>query len=215
MNNDTFLVHLAQEGNPVAFRELWDHYGDIALNAAVQQSYKVNSDFSLYGSTAKERARALMGECYLRFHKDILHYDAACNVPLDKYIAQRIGYMVLDHKRNNSKLSFHESRNGSLHFEEFESPAYGEPSMAEIADDAEKLLKADSKAYGYYTTARRTYGTFGHGAENEIARQLGCSRTTVCNLREKTRSLLEGKGMQTDFYDILSDRREYAVKKCA
>ena len=190
-----FLIQLAHCGMNRAVNILWDTYGNDVMNAAITQAYLKQSDFSLNGLTAEQRRRAIMGETFLLFRRQVLNFDPTRNDDLLGFVIQHIQWHTQTVKRNNTKHDKRETYNVDI---------TDTPDMVEFDKekdnmfDLKKLVKLIYKRLERKPALRKCLEEYCRACECmdkgevvEVADRLGCTRASVYNQVKAIRKILE------------------------
>lgn len=195
---DYVLVGLAQLGQKNALKMLWERYGDLVMRIAVSQARKQQSDFSEKGESNKRREMSIAGKFYLHFADWIQNYDETCNVPLNKYLAQRIVWATKGEKRKNSKRAGFESVvddaafwNSEALVDEYSTRFADESEQSRMLEGIAREVASSPKLTRFFEHCCEVFQIYDKCEESEVAKRMGCSRPTVYNLFDQIRKHLK------------------------
>lgn len=190
---DTVLVGLAQLGPNSAIKLLWARYGSLVMRVAVSQSRKRQSDFGLNGESNRRREMSLGGKYYLLFADAILEYDESRGVPLEAYLVQKVKWSVLQEKRRNSVCSRIEVPVDDPEFWNSEamidvnSRFDNEVEQRRLLDSIAREVAGSPKLTRFLEHCREVFNIYDKREETEVAKRMGCGRSTVYTLYGKVR----------------------------
>ena len=81
-----------------AINELWELCGDSIIGIMAGKSYQMDSDFSLRGSSPKDRKDNLLGDAYFIFYNAVATFNLDLGVPFIAYTTQK-KQLVLGHRK--------------------------------------------------------------------------------------------------------------------
>ena len=193
-----------------AIRDLWDICGQRLSGVMAGKSYQVDSDFSLNGYSPKERQEHLMGNAFEVFHSAIMSFDTTLGVPFMAYITQKGYWHLDDEKRRNSKRSAHEicidftGESGSYDNEDSDearswSILKSMPYEKDIEEecfrkDAIQVIRKIASSYPrmteYLDACMDVCEAGLNCTDAEVARNMGCTRACVGQIKKKLQNLL-------------------------
>lgn len=200
----------------MAIHALWKYFGEAFTATLAKKSYLIDSDFSLKGSTPKDRRNSLASYAFILFCKAVSDFEPSRKVPFAAYIAKIGAWRLLDEKRKNSNRSKHEELEKDTKYSDGEEDSYSridncdvnpftgernflesdsekEDSIARIreclADDPKVLHRFDVM----YELCR-----LGEYSDAEAARRLGCERANMKNVKKSIMQKLINSGLEYD-----------------
>ena len=190
-----------------AIGKLWGIVGKTVVDSVVANSFRLNSDFSLQGSSPQERRAKLLGDAYLVFHKAAMNFEPGFNVPFLAYVSQRTKWNLENDKRNNSKLDARESI-FEENYDELASELTGDTDIEGdcFRNDAimtiERIASREKKLATYFSACREVCAAGLNCSDAEVARYLGCTRACTGLYRKKLVRLLAENGL--DFNTLVA-----------
>ena len=207
--NTNRLVAIAQTASNADDREqamldLWAIHGARLVGIMAKTSYRIDSDFSLRGSTLGDRQANLAGDAFFLFHKVFLEFDLYAGVPFEAYIAKKGNWHVADEKRENSKRGKREicydfdrvPSNGRTPEEDddvksirkalackggFEKACIDKDSIDAIYRATESVPKLHRYVGVCRELSREDYDY----SDAEVARRMGCTRANVGHYKKE------------------------------
>lgn len=186
-----------------AIGKLWGIVGKAVVDTVVANSYRLNSDFSLQGTSPQERRAKLLGDAYLVFYKAVMNFEPSFNVPFLAYVFQRTKWNLATDKRNNSKLDAREEKT----IDNYEDLAGDLPCDTDIEGDCfrndaimtiERIAGTEKKLATYFNACREVCAAGLNCSDAEVARNLGCTRACTGLYRKKLVRLLAENGLDFD-----------------
>ena len=207
------LVRMAQkapnrEKRAEAIGELWTLCQDYIMKVAVKKSYHLDPDFSMHGMNPMHRREELSTEIFLNFRDCVLSFDPTLERPFLAWVAQNIRWRLLDDKRANAKHSKREvvyncapeGCSGSIYDDDRDDPGtceeWEDGENKRLVAWCRKIIEAQGpKLLHAFDAMAEDCNANDRYCDARVARELGCSRANVGNLKKKIRGLLETNGM--------------------
>ena len=207
-----------------AINELWDICGDSIVGIMAGKSYQMDSDFSLRGSTPKERKDNLLGDAYFIFYNAVATFNPDLGVPFIAYTTQKSSWFLATEKRNNAKRSDREkcvdfSMEGGRSCEEnsetsrmlailknlasndsFESDCDWEDAIGLVY----RTIKHAPKLYEYFTASLDLCKEGEEYSDAEVARHMGCTRASVGLYRKALVRTMKENGLLAEFTQLMA-----------
>ena len=223
--NINSLIEAAQNAQNEHIRSkvlgvLWEIVGGAIMGNMVGKSYRMNSDFDMMGESPVDRQANLASDGYLVFYRAVMSFDQNLGVPFLAYVAQKIGWKLATEKRNNSKrtnrvvISSKMQPNASEDSAEEDAFAVlleRTPNEEDVEGDCfrkdailkiKRLAASDPKVAAYFETCQEACNQGYRGSDAEVARSMGCTRTSTGIYRKKLVRLLAENGL--DFNTLVA-----------
>jgi hypothetical protein len=222
------LIERAQTApNPEVYEReiqaLWTIFRENFTALVAKNSYLIDSDFSLRGSSPAERKFHQAGTAYMLFCKAVSDFEPSRKVPFAAYIAKIGEWRMLDEKRKNAKRSKREvlDRCASNNDSEEESysridncdinPFTGERNEQDCEFDRKdfvarikKCLAAnDPKALSRLDVMYEICNE-GDYSDAEAARRIGCERANMKNVRNNLLQIMAKFGLEEEYRRLMA-----------
>ena len=197
---------------------LWTIFGENFTALVAKNSYLIDSDFSLRGSSPAERRENLAGTAYMLFCKAVSDFEPSRKVPFAAYIAQIGEWRMRDEKRKNAKRSKREeldrcASNSDSDEESYSridncdvNPFTGERNELDCDFDKKDLLvrfkkrlaARDPKALNRFNIMYELCRE-GNYSDAEAARRIGCERANMKNVKNNLIQIMAECGLKEEF----------------
>ena len=201
-----------------AIQDLWAIFGEYFTALVAKNSYLIDSDFSLRGSSPAERQTYQAGTVYMLFCKAVSDFEPSRKVPFAAYIAQIGEWRMLDEKRKNAKHSKREeldrcTSNSDSDEESYSridncdvNPFTGERNELDCDFDKKDLLvrfkkrlaARDPKALNRFNIMYELCRE-GNYSDAEAARRIGCERANMKNVKSNLLQIMAECGLKEEF----------------
>ena len=217
------LIARAQTAlNPEAYEReiqaLWTIFGENFTALEAKNSYLIDSDFSLRGSSPAERQSYHAGTAYMLFCKAVSDFEPSRKVPFAAYIAKIGEWRMRDEKRKNAKRSKREeldrcTSNSDSDEESYSridncdvNPFTGERNELDCDFDKKdlvalfkkRLAARDPKALHRLDIIHELCSE-GNYSDAEAARRIGCERANMKNVKKNLRQTMAECGLKEEF----------------
>lgn len=217
------LIARAQTApNPEAYEReiqaLWAIFGENFTALVAKNSYLIDSDFSLRGSSPAERKFHQAGTAYMLFCKAVSDFEPSRKVPFAAYIAKIGEWRMRDEKRKNAKHSKREeldrrANNSDPDEEQYSridscdvNPFTGERNELECDFDKKDLLVQFKKCLAarapkalHRLDIIHELCSEGNYSDAEAARRIGCERANMKNVKKNLRQTMAECGLEEEF----------------
>jgi len=207
-----------------AINKLWDICGDSIVGIMAGKSYQMDSDFSLRGSSPKERQENLLGDAYFVFYNAVATFNPDLGVPFIAYTTQKSSWFLATEKRNNAKRT---NREKCIDFSlECGRSSESNSETARIVTILKNLASSDSfeSDCDWEDAVELVYRTIGHNnklceyftasldlckegedySDAEIARHMGCTRANVGLYRRALIRTMKENGLLAEFSHLMA-----------
>ena len=207
-----------------AINELWELCGDSIIGIMAGKSYQMDSDFSLRGSSPKDRKDNLLGDAYFIFYNAVATFNLDLGVPFIAYTTQKSSWFLATEKRNNSKRSDREkcvdfSMESGRSIKDDSETARMLAILKTLASsdsfesdcdwqDAVELvyrtIKHAPKLYEYFTASLDLCKEGDEYSDAEVARHMGCTRASVGLYRKALIRTMKENGLLAEFTQLMA-----------
>ena len=206
-----------------AIQDLWAIFGENFTALVAKNSYLIDSDFSLRGSSPAERRENLAGNAYMLFYKAVSDFEPNRKVPFAAYIAKIGKWRMLDEKRKNAKRSKREELDRPTNSDDCDeescsridncdvNPFTGERNELDcdfdkkdlVARFKKRLAARDPKALHRLDIIHELCSE-GNYSDAEAARRIGRERANMKNVKKNLRQTMAECGLEEEFRQLMA-----------